>query len=51
MFQERMNVISTQKKAEFSNKVFSQITHMLLLEGKKMYLLFSLLHKMLALKC
>lgn len=36
MFQERMNVISgTQKKAEFSNKVFSQITHMLLLEGKK----------------
>lgn len=36
MFQERMNMISgTQKKAEFSNKGFSQITHMLLLEGKK----------------
>lgn len=40
MFQERMNVISTQKKAEFSNKVFSQITHMLLLEGKNVFTVF-----------
>lgn len=47
MFQERMNVISTQKKAEFSNKVFSHA----FVGRKKMYLLFSLLHKMLALKC
>lgn len=47
MFQERMNVISTQKKAEFSNKVY---THAFI-GRKKMYLMFSLLHKMLALKC
>lgn len=41
MFQERVNVISgTQEEAEFSNKVFSQITHTISLEGKKIMFIY-----------
>lgn len=41
MCQESVNVISgTQEEAEFSNKVFSQITHTISLEGKKIMFIY-----------